>query len=84
MKYKVAIILFVLVACKTTPADLKSDLLNEQQMLKDSATNISARIDHYQQKGVNANAETEKKQLTNVYARLIAIQSALDTLVKIK
>jgi len=84
MKYTVVIIILILVACRTNPADLKSDLLMEQQMLKDSATNISQRVDGYLQNRVDANAELEKKQLAIVHARLITIQSALDSLVKIK
>jgi hypothetical protein len=59
-------------------------LLNEQKSLKDSAFNISGRIGDYMQKGVYDSAEAQKKHLGAVHARLIDIQSSIDSLGKMK
>jgi hypothetical protein len=59
-------------------------LLSEQKFLKDSANNITDRIGSYLQKGVYDSAEAQKKQLGAVHARLIGIQSSMDSLEKMK
>lgn len=58
--------------------------MNEQEILKDSANNITERIGGYIPKGVYDSAEAKKKQLGTVHARLIDIQSSIDSLEKMK
>jgi len=84
MKYSAVFFFVVLLACGSNRDRLMSNLLNEQRALKDSANNITDRIGGYMEKGLNENAEAQKKQLAAVHARLIHIQSSIDSLEKMK
>lgn len=63
---------------------MRTKLLNEQKILKDSVNNINERIGDYLQRGVYDSAEIKKRQLGAVYVRLAAIQSSIDSLNKRK
>ena len=76
--------MLILFACGCNHDDIRTKLLSEQKILKDSANNINERIGDYIHKGVNDSAEAKKKQLGTVFTRLIAIQSSLDSLEKMK
>jgi hypothetical protein len=84
MKYSAVLCILILFACGCNRNEVRTKLLNEQKILKDSANNISARIGDYMQKGVYDSAEAQKKQLGSLYARLIDIQSSIDNLDKMK
>jgi hypothetical protein len=60
---------------------MQTKLLSEQKLLKDSANNINERVGCSMQKD---SAEAKKKQLGAVHARLIDIQSSIDSLEKMK
>lgn len=84
MKYSAVLSILILFACGCNRNEVRTQLLNEQKTLKDSANNITERIGGYLQKGVDDSAEAKKKQLGTVYTRLIAIQSSIDSLEKMK
>jgi hypothetical protein len=84
MKYSAVLSILILFACGYNRNEVRSKLLNEQEILKDSANNIRERIGGYLEKGVCDSAEAKKKQLGTVYARLIDIQSSIDSLEKMK
>jgi hypothetical protein len=84
MKYSAVLSILILFTCGCNRNDERTKLLSEQGVLKDSANNITERIGGYMNKGVYDSAETKKKQLGTVHARLIAIQSSIDSLEKIK
>ena len=84
MKYSAVLSILILFACGYNRNEVGTKLLNEQKILKDSANNINERIGGCTQKGVYDSAEAKKKQLGTVYARLIDIQSSLDSLEKMK
>ncbi len=84
MKYSVFLSILILFACGCNRNEVRTKLLNEQENLKDSANNIRERIGGYLQKGVYDSAEAKKKQLGTVHARLIDIQSSIDSLDKMK
>ena len=84
MKYSVVFFILILFACGRNRNEVRTKLLTEQMTLKDSANNIRERIGGYMQKGVYDSAEAKKKQLGTVHARLIAIQSSMDSLEKMK
>jgi hypothetical protein len=84
MKYSTVLSMLILFACGYNRNEVRTKLLNEQEILKDSANNISEWIGRYMEKGVYDSAEAKKKQLGIVHARLIAIQSSMDSLEKMK
>lgn len=84
MKYSAVLSILILFACGCNRTEVRTKLLNEQEILKDSANNIRERIGGCMQKGVYDSAEVKKKQLGAVHARLIAIQSSIDSLEKMK
>jgi hypothetical protein len=84
MKYSAVLTILILFACGCNRNEVRTKLLSEQVILKDSANNIRERIGGYIQKGVYDSAEAKKKQLGTVYARLIDIQSSIDNLEKMK
>jgi hypothetical protein len=84
MKYSVVLGILILFACVYNSNEVRIKLLNEQEILKDSAYNISERIGGYLEKGVYDSAELKKKQLGIVHSRLIDIQSSIDSLAKMK
>lgn len=84
MKYSAVLCLLILFTCGCNRNEVKTKLLSEQKILKDSANNINERIGGYMQKGVYDSAEAQKKQLGAVHARLTDIQSSMDSLGKMK
>jgi hypothetical protein len=84
MKYSAFLSILILFACGCNPNDVRTQLLNEQQILKDSANKITERIGGCSRKDVYDSAEAKKKQLGTVYARLIDIQASIDSLGKMK
>jgi len=84
MKYAAVLSILILFACGCNRNEVRTKLLNEQEILKDSANNIRERIGGYLQKGVYDSAEAKKKQLGTVHTRLIDIQSSIDSLEKIQ
>ena len=84
MKCSAVLSILILFACGCNRSDVRTKLLSEQRILKDSANNINERIGGYIQKGVYDSAEAKKKQLGSVHARLIDIQSSIDSLEKMK
>jgi hypothetical protein len=85
MKYSAVLCLLVLFTCQCNSKEtVMAKLLNEQKFLKDSANNINDRIGNCARKGVNDSAETQRKRLGAVHARLIDIQSAIDSLEKMQ
>ncbi|HTD94624.1 MAG TPA: hypothetical protein VK644_12450 [Chitinophagaceae bacterium] len=84
MKYSVVLSILILFVCGCNHNEVRTKLLNEQEILKDSANNIRERIGGCTQKGVYDSAEAKKKELGTVYARLINIQSSIDSLEKMK
>ena len=84
MKYSAVLGILILFACGCNRNEVRTTLLNEQKILKDSANNIRERMGGYLQKGVNDSAEAKNKQLGTVYAQLIHIQSSIDSLEKMK
>ena len=84
MKYPAVLSILILFACGCNRNDVRTKLLSEQKILKDSANNINERIGSYLHEGVYDSAEAKKKQLATVHARLIDIQSSIDSLGKTK
>jgi len=84
MKYSAVLSILILFACGCNRNEVRTKLLSEQKILKDSANSISERIGDYLEKGVYDSAEAKKKQLGTVHARLIDIQSSIDSLEEIK
>ena len=84
MKYSAVLSILILFACGCNRDEMRTRLLSEQKTLKDSANNINDRIGGCLQKGVDDSAEAKKKQLGAVFTRLIAIQSSIDSLEKMK
>ena len=84
MKYSAVLSILILFACGCNRNNVRTKLLSEQGILKDSANNITERIGGYMHKGVDDSAEAEKKQLGTVHARLIDIQSSIDSLEKMQ
>lgn len=84
MKYSAVLSMLILFAYGCNRNEVRTKLLNEQEILKDSANNINERIGGYMQKGIYDSAEVKKKQLETVHARLIDIQSSIDSLEKMK
>jgi len=84
MKYPVMICLFFLTACGSNHNEVMANLINEQKLLKDSANNLTESIGDYSRRGVNDSAEIQKTQVEALQARLINIQSSLDSLAKTK
>ena len=84
MKYSPVLVFLLLLACACNRKDMMTNLLNEQKSLKDSANNINDRIGGYLRKGLSDSAEGQKKQLGEVYGRLIKIQASMDSLAKMK
>jgi len=84
MKYSAVLSILILFACGCNRNDMRTKLLSEQAILKDSANNIRERIGNYLHKGVSDSAEAKNEQLGTVYARLIHIQSSIDSLEKMK
>ncbi len=82
MKYSAVLSILILFACGCNRNEVNAKLLTEQEILKDSANNISERIGGYLEKGVYESAEAEKKHLGAVHARLIDIQFSIDSLAK--
>lgn len=76
--------LLIIIACGCNRNNVQTKLLSEQQLLKDSAFNIGERVYEYASKGQNDSAKAGQVQLGAVYARLIAIQSSLDSLDKLR
>lgn len=73
-----------MLTCGCNRNDVMTKLLNEQKLLKDSANNINERIGDYMQEGLYDRAKAQKEHLGAVYARLIDIQSSIDSLGKMK
>ena len=63
---------------------MQTRLLSEQKSLKDSANNMTERVGDYLHRGHYDSAEAEKLKFGAVYARLIHIQSSLDSLTNVK
>lgn len=84
MKYSVVLCMLILLAFGCNRTDVRTTLLNEQKILKDSANNLNERIGGYMEKGINDSAEVNRKQLVMVHARLTAIQLSIDRLDKLK
>lgn len=84
MKHSAVLSILILLACGCNRNNVRTKLLNEQAILKDSAYNITDRIGIDMEKGVNDSATAKKKQLAAVHARLTGIQSSIDSLDKVK
>jgi hypothetical protein len=84
MKYSAVLSILMLFACGYNRNVVRTKLLTEQEILKDSANNIRERIGRYTEKGVYDSAMAKRKLLGTVHARLIDIQSSIDSLVKMK
>lgn len=84
MKYSAVLSILMLFAYGCNRNEVRATLLNEQKILKDSANKISERIGGYLEKGVCDSADAKKKQIGTIHARLIDIQSSLDSLEKMK
>jgi beta-galactosidase beta subunit len=81
MKYSAVLSILMLFAYGCNRNEVTTKLLSEQEILKDSANNISERISCNMQ---TDSADSKKKQLGAIHARLIDIQSSLDSLEKMK
>lgn len=84
MKFPAILCLLIIFACGCDHGNVQAKLLSEQKSLKDSANNINERIAGCTYNGENDNAMAEKQQLAAVYGRLIAIQSSIDSLAKVR
>lgn len=84
MKYSAILSMLILFACGCNRNDVKTKLLNEQEVLKDSVNTINESIGGYLEKGIYDSVEAKKKQLGAVHARLTDIQSSIDSLDKVK
>jgi hypothetical protein len=83
MKYSAVLSILILFACGCNRNEVRTKLLNEQKILKDSANNIRERIGGCPEKGAYDSAAAKRKQLGTVHARLIDIQSSIDSLASI-
>lgn len=77
MKFSAILCLLVIFACGCDRNNLQTRLLSEQKLLKDSANNINERISCNIPQD---RADAEKLKLGAIHARLIAIQSSIDSL----
>jgi hypothetical protein len=84
MKFSAILSLLIILTCGCNRNDVQGKLLSEQKLLKDSANNITERVGDYMHKGHYETAEAEGLQLRAVHARLIAIQSSIDSLASLK
>jgi hypothetical protein len=84
MKSSALLCLLVIFAFGCNSNNVQTRLLSEQKLLKDSANNINERIGGYMNQGLNDKAAAEKQQLGAVHARLIDIQSSIDSLANVK
>ena len=84
MKFPAVLCLLIIFACACNSKNVQTRLLEEQKLLKDSANNTTERISACLDNNHNDSAEKEKLQLSAIHARLIAIQSSLDSLANIK
>jgi len=84
MKFSAALCLLIIFACGCDHGNVQAKLLSEQQALKDSANNINERMAGCSYNGQSDNAMAEKQQLAAVHGRLIAIQSSIDSLAKVR
>ncbi|MBO9151368.1 hypothetical protein ACFOTA_04055 [Chitinophaga sp. GCM10012297] len=84
MKYSAVLGLLILFSFGCNRNAVRTKLLYEQKILKDSANNINERIGAFMQKGDYDSAEVKKKQVGTVHARLITVQYSIDSLEKIK
>jgi hypothetical protein len=84
MKFFAVLCLLIIFACGCNRKNVQAKLLSEQKLLKDSANNINERIGGYMHKGHCDSAKAEKLQLGAVHARLIDIQSSIDSLAKLR
>lgn len=80
MKFSAAVCLLLLFACGCNSNNVAADLLSEQKLLKDSTGHIVEKLGDYMHRGRYDSAEAAKLQLGAVQARLIKIQSAIDSL----
>lgn len=80
MKYAAVYCLLWCLASGCHHNDMMTSLLHEQQSLKDSANAITGRIEHHINLGINDSTTIKQQQLATVHARLIAIQTSLDSL----
>lgn len=83
-KFSAILCLLIILACGCSDNKLRTKLLTEQKILKDSANNVRERIGGCVQKGVYDSTEAKKKQLGTIHTRLIDIQSSLDSLEKVR
>ena len=84
MKLSAILCLLIIFACGCNHNNEQAKLLSEQKLLKDSANHINGRIGDCSQKGHDYIADAEKLHLGAVYARLVDIQSSLDSLANLK
>ena len=84
MKFSAILSLLIIFACGCNRNNVQTRLLSEQKLLKDSANNLNEKIAGYMYKGLYARAKEEKLQLGAVHARLIDIQSSIDSLANVK
>ncbi len=68
MKYSVVLSILIVFICGCNRTELRTQLLNEQEILKDSANNIIERIGGYMHKGDYGSAQDKRKKLGNVHA----------------
>lgn len=78
MKFSATLCLLFIFASGCDRNNLQTRLLSEQKLLKDSANNINER--RVSCSMPQDRADAEKAQLGAVHARLIAIQSSIDSL----
>ena len=83
MKFSAILCLLIIFACGCN-RNVQAKLLSEQKLLKDSANNINERIGGYVRKGLYDSAKAQGLQLGAVHARLIAIQSSIDSLENVR
>lgn len=79
MKYAALAFLMVIAACAGDGNTPVTRLMSEQKRLKDSAVIINEKIGSFLKKGLADSAVAQQQQLAAVYARLTAIQSAIDS-----
>lgn len=84
MKFSAILCLLIILACGCSGNNVQTKLLREQKLLKDSANNINERIGGYVRKGLYDSAKAQGLQLGAVHARLIAIQSSIDSLANVR
>ena len=84
MRNSAVLCILILLVCGCNRNEVRTKLLNEQKILKDSANNLNDSIGAYIEKGVYDSVMAKKRQQGAVYARLTDIQSSIDSLEKIK